>query len=84
MQSAHAYNASFATAERKGRISHLRVPFCLANAKAPDRYRAHKHAPQAFKCMHLGYLRSKTGCVLEILEGPRQGKVIIRSLPPLR
>ena len=26
MQSAHAYNASFSTAERKGRISHLRVP----------------------------------------------------------
>ena len=48
MQSAHAYNASFSTAERKGRISHLRVPFCLAYAKTPDRYRAHKHAPQAY------------------------------------
>eukprot|EP00966_Prymnesium_polylepis_P038968 904479-Prymnesium_polylepis.1 len=79
MQSAHAYNASFSTAEHKGRISHLRVPFCLAYAKTPNRYRAQKHAPQAYECMHLGYSRSKTGYVLEILEEPRQGKVITSS-----
>jgi hypothetical protein len=29
-----------------------------------------------YQCMHLGYSRSKTGYVLEILEGSRQGKVI--------
>ena len=29
--------------------------------------------------MHLGYSRSKPGYVLEVLEGPRKGKVVTSS-----
>jgi len=61
------------------RISHLRVPFCLAYARTPAPYRTSKVAPQAEACMHLGYSRSKPGYVLEVLEGPRKGKVITSS-----
>ena len=62
-----------------GRISHLRVPFCLAYAKTPDTYRDGKLAPQAEACLHLGYSRSKPGYVLEVLEGPRKGRIITSS-----
>ena len=62
--------------ESKGRIAHLRVPFCLAFIKTPDRYRDGKLAPQAETCMHLGYSRSKHGYVLEVLTGPRKGRIV--------
>ena len=62
-----------------GRISHLRVPFCLAYARTPPTFRTGKLAPQAEACLHLGYSRSKPGYVLEVLEGPRAGKVITSS-----
>ena len=62
-----------------GRISRLRTPFCLAYAKTPACFRDGKLAPQAEACMHLGYSRTKSGYVLEVLEGPRKGHVITSS-----
>jgi hypothetical protein len=63
----------------RGRITHLRTPFCLAYAKTPGRYRDGKLAPQAEACVHLGFSRTKHGYVLEVIEGPRAGKVITSS-----
>lgn len=62
--------------ESGGRIAHFRVPFCLAYVKTPNRYRDGKLAPQAEVCMHLGYSRSKHGYVLEVIAGPRKGRII--------
>ena len=62
-----------------GRISRLRTPFCLAYAKTPACFRDGKLAPQAEACMHLGYSRTKPGYGLEVLEGPRKGRVITTS-----
>ena len=62
-----------------GRISRLRTPFCLAYAKTPACFRDGKLPPQAEACMHLGYSRTKPGYVLEVLEGPRKGRVITTS-----
>ena len=62
-----------------GRISHLRVPFCLVYVKTPDTYRDGKLAPQAEACIHLGYSRSKPGYVLEVLEGPCKGRIVTSS-----
>ena len=83
MQSAHAYNASFVTADHKGRISHLRVPFCLAYAKTPDRYRAHNSSTRR---------RPTSACTTWVTHAARpvmcsrssKGPVRARSLPPLR
>ena len=72
----YSLNALRGSHDTKRRISHLRVPFCLAYSKAPIRYRDGKHAPQAEACMHLGYSRTKAGYVLEIIDGPRAGQVI--------
>ena len=62
-----------------GRIKHLRTPFCLAFTKTPDCYRDGKLAPQAEACLHLGYSRTRPGYVLQVLEGPRKGRVITAS-----
>ena len=62
-----------------GRISRLRTPFCLAYAKTPACFRDGKLAPQAEACMHLGYSRTKPGYALEVIEGPRKGRVITTS-----
>ena len=62
-----------------GRISRLRTPFCLAYAKTPACFRDGKLAPQAEGCMHLGYSRTKPGYALEVIEGPRKGRVITTS-----
>ena len=62
-----------------GRISRLRTPFCLAYAKTLACFRDGKLAPQAEACMHLGYSRTKPGYVLEVIEGPRKGRVITTS-----
>ena len=80
-QVADVYNATRAlgTLDKHNRITHLRVPFCLAYSRTPVRYRAGKLAPQAERCMHLGYSRTKPGYVLEVLEGPRKGRVITSS-----
>jgi hypothetical protein len=64
---------------QQGRIAHLRAPFCLAYAKTPGRYRDGKLAPQAEACVHLGWSRTKPGYVLEVIEGPRAGRVITAS-----
>ena len=66
--------------DAKGHIKHLRVPFCLAYAKVPKPYSAGKLTAQAEKCMHLGYSRSKPGYILEVLEGPRKGKIITTTM----
>jgi hypothetical protein len=70
--------------DQKGHIKHLRVPFCLAYAKTPNYYRSGKLSAQAEKCMHLGWSRQKPGYVLEVLEGPRKGKVITSSMVKFR
>ena len=77
-QRADVHNAMHTKGE-PGRISHLRVPFCLAYVKTPQPYLADKHAAQAEACMHLGYSSSKPGYVCEVLEGPRKGRVITAS-----
>lgn len=65
--------------EKHTRISHLRTLYCLCYAKIPRNLRENKLAAQAEKCMHLGYSRSKEGYILEVLEGPRKGKIITSS-----
>ena len=62
-----------------GHITHLRVPFCLAFARTPPSFRDGKLSPQAEKCVHLGYSRTKPGYVLEVIEGPRKGRIITAS-----
>ena len=63
----------------RGRIAHLRVPFCLAYVKTPRRYLTSKLAAQAERCIHLGWSRQKPGYVLEVLEGPRKGKLVVST-----
>ena len=60
-------------------LDKLRTPFCLAYARTPAPYRNGKLAPQAEACMHLGYSRDKHGYILEVIEGPRKGRVITSS-----
>jgi hypothetical protein len=62
-----------------GRISHLRVPFCLCYVRTPHPYRSGKLSPQSEAGMHLGWSRNKPGYAVEILEGPRKGKVVTAS-----
>jgi hypothetical protein len=62
-----------------GRISHLRVPFCLCYVRTPHPYRNGKLSPQSEAGMHLGWSRNKPGYAVEILEGPRKGKVVTAS-----
>lgn len=59
-----------------GRITHLRTLFCTAYVKTPARFRGGKHAPQAEMGVHLGWSTSKPGYRIEILEGPRAGRVV--------
>jgi hypothetical protein len=78
-QVADVHNATHGAGGAKGRITHLRTPFCLAYARVPPSRRTGKLAPQAEACIHLGYSRTKPGYVLEVIEGPRKGKVITSS-----
>ena len=75
-QCANVHEATHQQGSRRGHIAYLRTPFCLAYVKTPPRYRESKHAAQAEACVHLGFSRSKPGYVLEVLEGPRKGRVI--------
>ena len=68
----------------KGRISHLRVPFCLAYVKTPRPLLEAKLSPQAETCIHLGYSTFRPGYVLEVLDGPRAGKIVTASQVKLR
>ena len=68
----------------KGHIKHLRVPFCLAYVKVPQRGLSSKLAPQAEKCIHLGWSRQKPGYVFEVLEGPRAGKLVVSTQAKFR
>jgi hypothetical protein len=62
-----------------GRITHLRVPFCLCYVRTPQPYRNGKLSPQSEAGIHLGWSRNKPGYAVEILEGPRKGKVVTAS-----
>jgi hypothetical protein len=62
-----------------GRITHLRVPFCLCYVRTPHPYRNGKLSPQSEAGMHLGWSRNKPGYAIEILDGPRKGKVVTAS-----
>ena len=80
LQVANVYNAMHS----KGRISHLRVPFCLAYVKTPRPLLEAKLSPQAETCIHLGYSTFRPGYVLEVLDGPRAGKIVTASQVKLR
>ncbi len=82
-QRANVHAATHAS-DRKGHIKHLRVPFCLAYVKVPQRYLSNKLAPQAEKCIHLGWSRQKPGYVFEVLEGPRAGKLVVSTQAKFR
>ena len=62
-----------------GHVRHLRVPLCLAFTKTPAPFRATKHAAQAEMCIHLGFSTSKPGYIVEILDGPRAGRIVTSS-----
>ena len=79
VQASQVHNAIHSINDKKGQIAHLRVPFCLAYAKTPPRYRNGKHTAQADRCMHLAFSRDKPGYILEILDGPRKGRIITSS-----
>ena len=53
--------------------------FCLAYVRTPPALRTSKLHAQAEKCMHLGMARRKPGYMLEVLEGPRKGKIVFSS-----
>eukprot|EP00965_Chrysotila_dentata_P069747 2304410-Pleurochrysis_carterae.AAC.1 len=57
-------------------VSHFRPMFCLAYAWQPDALQGRKLEPRADKCIHLGTLPNKPGYCLDVLEGPRKGKLI--------
>eukprot|EP00965_Chrysotila_dentata_P172754 5700793-Pleurochrysis_carterae.AAC.1 len=49
---------------------------CLASARRPDALQGRKLEPCADKCVHLGTSPNEPGYRLELLEGPRKGKLI--------
>ena len=59
-----------------GVITTLKVLFCLAYVRTPTALRTSKLRPQAEIGMNLGLSRTKPGYNIEILAGPRKGKVV--------
>ncbi|MGB0243952.1 MAG: reverse transcriptase domain-containing protein [Candidatus Nanopelagicales bacterium] len=78
-QFAHVHAALHPPDGKTGRASHLRTPFCLGYVRTPAYYMRSKHAPQAEAAVHLGYSRTKPGYVMQIIEGPRAGRVVTAS-----
>eukprot|EP00965_Chrysotila_dentata_P155946 5153488-Pleurochrysis_carterae.AAC.1 len=57
-------------------VNLFRPMFCLTYARRPDALQGRQLEPHADKCVHLGTSPNKPGYWLEVLEGPRKGKLI--------